>query len=184
MTSTILNFRRKVKMLDPKSLDWEKLRNPTEHIKVFVPTEDKMKEVARNLVEKRLYMQDYLRSYPTAHAMLNTIIFGPTLSILYELGNMWGIGGFINIVPEHKCEVILKFWTPEKLGPTMVREMKDTVDLVMKQFRLLRIDTDTPDENIVHLAKMLGFEREGARKYGFMFDRKPYTVIIMGRKRK
>ena len=171
-------------MIDLAKIDIARLNAPTKDIKRFVPTNEKVLVLAKHLLEDKWYLQDADRRYELIHALIQAYLHGPMLSIMYEIGNFQGIAGFVNIIPEHKAECILKLWDGKAFGPDLCRQMKDTTNIVMKEFRLWRLDADTPDDKIVRLAKMLGFDKEGSRKYGFMWGSKPYTNYILGKKRK
>lgn len=169
-------------MENSRPVDWAKLKDPTEHIHLFDPSKENILTLATHLMDDKWYLQDHLRKWPIIHAMIQLYLTGPTLNILYTYGNMDGVGGFTNIIPGHKCDIMFKFWNKAAFGATACREFIEVLDLIMDTFKLYRMDSDSPDDRVVKMAKLLGFEQEGSRKYGFRWDGKVYTNFLLGRK--
>ena len=158
----------------------ERLLKPSEMFKKFEATPDKMKEIARHLMENMYSMSDELRDYDIIHGILRKYITSETC-IFYEIGDMDGIFGFTDIIPGWKAHVVFELINREIWGKQLVRESRELIDLIMKSGDLIKLSSQTADERIKRMAKMIGFHLEGIRELEFSWDKKPYPIYLIGR---
>lgn len=144
----------------------------------FNPTEAKIKALSKKLMEEPLYLSDEYRDYDLIHKMLFNG-FSNKNNIFYEIGKFGGLVGFINIIPNFKCEIIFKLWNPELWGFRFKTQFKQLIKAIMEKYNLNRIAGASPDERMVRLAKMCGFKVEGRFKYAFKWEDKMYTLHKM-----
>ena len=144
----------------------------------FNPTDVKIKELADRLMNDHLYLSDEFRDWTLIHkALFNN--FGNENNIFYEIGEWGGLVGFMNIVPEFKCEIGLKLWSPEFWGFRFKTQFKQLIKTIMEKYDLKRMAGESPDERMVKLAKICGFRIEGRFKNAFRWERKMYTLHKM-----
>ena len=140
----------------------------------FVPTEDKIKALSKKLMEEPSYLPDEYRDYGFIHKMLFNN-FGNENNIFYEIGEWDGLIGFVNIIPDFKCDIVFKLWNPELWGFRFKTQFKQLIKAIMEKYNLKRLAGESPDERMVRLAKMCGFKIEGRFKYAFKWEDKMYT---------
>ena len=146
--------------------------------KEFIPTEDKIKALSKKLMEEPLYLSDEHRDWQLIHrALFNN--FGNENNIFYEIGEWGGLVGFMNIVPDFKCEIGFKLWSPELWGFRFKTQFKQLIKAIMEKYDLKRMAGESPDEKMVRLAKICGFRVEGRFKYAFIWENKMYTLHKM-----
>ena len=144
----------------------------------FVPTEDKIKSLSKKLMEEPLYLSDEFRDWTLIHkALFNN--FGNENNIFYEIGEWGGLVGFMNIIPEFKCEIGFKLWNPKLWGFRFKTQFKQLIKAIMEKYDLKRMAGESPDEKMVRLAKICGFKIEGRFKYAFVWENKMYTLHKM-----
>ena len=156
------------------------LMTPTPLFHLFIPTAEKIMDLRRHLMEDYLYTPDRLRS-PGAVDKTLWDMLNQQNAIYYEIGNWQGLAGMSNIFPGWSAHVTLKFWGTELWGKQMVREMRKVLDFLERQFRLVRLESHTADPRIEKLTHLIGFETEGRKKKGFIFDGQYYDLIMLGR---
>lgn len=174
-------------MIDVKKINWEKLMNGNyKYFSWFYPNVDKMSCLSQKLQNEYLYLSDEHRN-PTKIWQYLLYYFPPdfnmpitNLSIFYEIGDFDGIVGFTDIIPEFKCFLQLRPWNVKKLfrgmkGREFLREGTSLIKTIQQEFKLKRIESSTPDKDIVRLAKIMGFKQEGAQPYAFRWDGKYHT---------
>ena len=167
-------------MLDLAALDWGRLRQPSPLFRAFTsPTEEQVASIVGRLRENYLYAPDEIRDEATLRALVGAYWGGA--NIVYEIGEFRGLMGFMDIIPEHKASVTLKLWDKGAWGRNFVREARALCALVMDEFRLTRLSTETADkERIVPVAKMAGFTIEGCRPKDFKWNGEHYDTWLMG----
>jgi len=172
-------------MFNPDTIDWDKLKKEYKYFSVFYPTDNKLRFLADKLIHGYLNISDEDRipekvrgsllyyfppsDYPTVH-----------FSLFYEVGDFDGILGFKNILPEFKCSLSLILWGGERLfksmkGAELIKEGKDLINIIMDEFKLRRIESETPYKRMVELGKLLNFKVDGSQKYAFRWNGKLYT---------
>ena len=127
-----------------------------------------------------MWLSDEYRTPQAIEALTQSYFVAYVPTLFYEAGDFQALIGFINIHPESKCDMTLTVIDKDIWSRDFVRASKNLMDLVMKEFRLKRISTDTPDLRIVKMAKMAGFHDEGERPDDFKWDGKYYTRYILG----
>ncbi len=168
-----------------ENVDWERLKNPSPLFKVFEPTKEKLMVVAKELYNKPLNLSDEFRNYDIIWAIIAQYFYAGRFNIIYDIGDMKGLLGFIDIVPSFKATVMFKLFDKKLIrGSDFVREVRNLLQLIMEQFDLKRLNTSSPDENIVRLARIIGFKQEGKRLKDFMWDGDYYTDFLLGMRRK
>ena len=144
----------------------------------FKPTDVKIKELANRLMNDHLYLSDEFRDWTFIHkALFNN--FGNENNIFYEIGEWGGLVGFMNIVPEFKCEIAFKLWNPKLWGFRFKTQFKQLIKAIMEKYDLKRMAGESPDEKMVRLAKICGFKIEGRFKNAFVWEKKMYTLHKM-----
>ena len=103
-----------------------------------------------------------------------------SFSIFYEVGKFQALLGLTNIIPRHKCDIMLKIFDKDFWGKDFVRETRSLLRLYMKELELKRISAESPDPRIVKIAKMIGFKYEGSRNKDFMWNTKYYDNFFLG----
>ena len=167
-------------MLDYAAVNWERLARPSPLFRAFVePTVTQMGTIVTKLGSDYLYAPDELRDEPTLRALV-WHYWASGANIIYEVGEFQGILGFMDIVPGHKASVTLKLWGRETWGRNFVRESRALLGLVMDEFRLVRLETSTPDEKVVRMATLAGFAVEGVRPKDFKWNGDYYDTTVMG----
>jgi len=165
--------------MDFSAVDWARLAHPTPMFKVFAdPSGEEILSIIHRLKHEYLYAPDELRSDDVLRGLVAYYWGGPNL--IYEVGEFQGILGFMDILPGHKASVTLKLWGKERWGRDFVREARTLLAMVMDEFKLVRLDTQTPDHRVVSMAKLSGFLEEGTRPKDFRWDGKYYDTTIMG----
>jgi len=158
----------------------EKLLKPSEMFKRLEPTQEKIKEIARHLMENKYSLSDELRDYDIIHSILRKYMTSD-VCVFYEIGDMDGIFGFTDIIPGWKAHVVFELINPKIWGKQLVRESRELIDLVMKSGDLIKLSSQTADKRIERMAKMIGFHLEGIRELEFSWDKKPYPIYLIGR---
>jgi len=144
----------------------------------FNPTENKIKALSKKLMEEPLYLSDEYRDWQLIHKILFNN-FSNKNNIFYEIGEFGGLIGFVNIIPEFKCEIVFKLWNPELWGFRFKTQTKQLIKTIMEKYNLKRMATESSDEQMVRMAKMCGFKVEGRFKYAFAWENKMYTLHKM-----
>jgi len=169
-------------------VNWKRITELDERFKPFVPVDmtdlefyKKLVVFKKNLMTKYLYLSDENRTVASVEAMISDYVMrGGAKHMLFEIGDFDGILGFVNIIPEFQCSMILKLWGKKAWGNGFVKSTRKLMDTVMDEFKLKRISTSTADEKIVRMAKMAGFVEEGKQKYGFMWKGKAMDLYFLG----
>jgi RimJ/RimL family protein N-acetyltransferase len=164
---------------DFKKIDWEKLEKPSPLFRVLQRTEAKDKKIAHELMNGFLNLDDRFRDYESIYKSMN-YYFYYSFSIFYEVGKFQALLGLTNIIPRHKCDIMLKIFDADFWGRDFVRETRSLLRLYMKELELKRISAESPDPRIVRIAKIIGFKVEGIRNKDFKFNDKYYDLFVMG----
>ncbi len=184
-------------MIDLQGVDWERLRHPSAHLNVMVPTPEKLVDLSDRLLNTPMYLPDEHRNEAWVDLIVASLFNGPTFNWVYEVGDWDGIFSIQDIWPGYRAETSFLLWNNKftgggdsqvglrgKLcwGADFVRELRDVIELVMSEFQIKRLGIATPEENTVRIAtKWLGFKVEGTQKYGFRFDGKMFTQNLLRR---
>jgi len=144
----------------------------------FNPTEDKVKALSKKLMEEPLYLSDEFRDWDLIHKVLFNN-FSNKNNEFWEIGEFGGLVGFVNIIPEFKCEIVFKLWNPELWGFRFKTQVKQLIKVIMEKYDLKRVSTESADERMTRMAKMCGFKVEGRSKYAFMWEKEMYTLHKM-----
>lgn len=172
--------------MDKPKINLELLYNPPQSMfKIFgEPDEDKRKEkiclIAKELMTKKFNLPDEERNYPNIYAKL-AIYGNPYRHLFYEFGEFSGLLGFLDIYYGYKADVMLKIWDESVWNKTLMRQLIDITDMVARELKLKRLNTETADEKVKRLAEMGGFKVEGKRANDFMYDGILYTNFFMGK---
>ena len=160
----------------------KRLLNPSPLIKLLEPTADKIKALAKHLMENKFSLSDELRNYDTIHAILNRYMSNSNC-IFYEIGDMDAVFGFTDIQFGWKAHVIFELLNPGIWGKQAVRESNSLLDLVMEAGDLIKLSSQTADMRVRRMSKMTGFKIEGIRRKEFYWDKKLYDTYLIGRVR-
>ena len=140
----------------------------------FNPTEDKIKALSKKLMEEPLYLSDEYRDYELIHKMLFNN-FSNKNNIFYEIGEWGGLVGFVNIIPEFKCDIVFKLWNPELWGFRFKTQLKELIKTIIEKYALKRVATESPDAKMAKMAKLCGFKVEARQAFAFQWDGEFYT---------
>lgn len=154
-------------------IDWTKLNKPSPLFTRFAPTEEKLVTLEKQLRDGYLNLPDEHRKYVTIQQLMIHYL-GNLLNFVYEIGDFGGIFGFVNIVPSQKCDIIFKMWAKDIWKPSLIKESKKLIDLIINTFNLIRVNADTPDERVLRMAKMVGFKEEFTRENDFLWNGQLY----------
>ena len=152
---------------------------PTSIFKIFRPDEQKLKFLAQQLMDGYLNLSDERRNWKTIDFLIKYHFHPETKNIFYEAGDFGAILGFVDIIPGHKCKLSMKVWDKKPWGKKSVREARELIKTTMKKFRLKRLEAETPDERVVKMAKMVGFEIEGTKVLNFRWNGEFFPTYIM-----
>lgn len=158
----------------------DKLTNPSPMFKKFEPTPEKMKALAKHLMENKYSLSDEYRDYDIIYGILSKYLSSGAC-IFYEIGDMDGVIGFTDIILGWKCHAIFELLNPKIWDKQLVRESRALFDLVMDTGKLMKVSSQTADKRVRRMAGMIGFRLEGLRQLEFSWDKKPYDLYLIGR---
>ena len=153
--------------------DWKLLEHPQEYFYLFRAKEEKVKFIAKELMEKKLNLSDEFRTYPSIYNMLGYYLNGYSYSFFYEIrkeDTMQALLGFTNVLPDFKAEVMFKWFDDDLWGRDFIRQTRKVIKLVMDEFKLKRVSSSSPDEKIVKMAHLCGFKNDGTKEKDFRWD--------------
>jgi hypothetical protein len=129
--------------------------------------------------EDLLHVSDEARlPGPVFDNLLRVVSPGP--HELYELAD-GGVFILRDISDGFKCYLSFILWDKSLWGKDILREGKAKIEEVAAAHGLVKIETQTADERVVKLARLLGFETEGYRENSFLRGDAMYGVTLMGR---
>lgn len=178
----IVNVRILFNMLDAQKLDVEKIKNPSPNFKLFAPKPDdeRLKTLAEKLHDEKLYLSDEYRDYKIIYPMFQKYFSWQNgFNVFYEYGDFDVVMGFLNIIPEFRASLLFKMINKDSWGKGFVRESKRLIDVFMDAFKLKRLGTESPDEKVVRMAHMVGFQDEGIKIKDFKWDGQLFDVTMM-----
>jgi RimJ/RimL family protein N-acetyltransferase len=164
--------------------EFGKIVEPCGAFELFYPDsqdDDRLKVFVGHLMKKRWYVSDEFRNYDTLWQMVFHMFYGKQLNLIYSIGDFQGILGFLDIIPQHKCSVMLKLWDKDAWKKTTVRDGMRLIDRLFDRFQLLRMETSSPDPRIIKIAEMVGFSEEGKKVKGFKWDGKVFDITTLSR---
>jgi RimJ/RimL family protein N-acetyltransferase len=151
------------------------------YFRPWVLTEDKfIKVFTEQMSDELLHVSDELR-YPEPVAKGLLRVFDPAgPHEIWEIGDD-GILVFRDIADGFKCQMSWIIWNRDCWGKGVVREAKSVIEEFAKRKKLFKIETQTADERVVKLARLLGFETEGYRTESFLRNGVRYGITLLGR---
>lgn len=168
--------------MDNEHERYQRLIHPSSMFSVFVPTEEKVQLFSTKLMHDYLFLSDEFRTPQTINGLLQIYLSG-VASIIYEFKDFGGLIGFMNIVPDYKADIMFKFWDRKLWGPAFFRELKDLIEMMMDELRLVRLSAASPDRKMVKMAHYCGFKTECAQRYGFRWNGKYYPLRLLAKTR-
>jgi RimJ/RimL family protein N-acetyltransferase len=156
-----------------------RLLNPSPSFKHFVYNEAKIMNWASHLVNDPLYVEDYARDYNNVYKLIGWFLFGDAMNLTYEIGDGGGALTISSIIPGHKAKIDWYMWDKTLWTKGFARECKALVDMVMAQFNLKRIWSNTANPKIAKFVQCFGAKIEGMKKGDFMFDGKRYDSWML-----
>lgn len=162
--------------------DWKSLEHPQGFFYFFKPEPEKIKFIAKELMEKKFNLSDEFRTYPSIYNILGYYLGGYSYSFFYEIrkkDTMQALLGFTSVIPDFKCDVFFKLFDEALWGKDFVRQLRQVLKLVMDEFKLKRISTSTPDERVQKMARLSGFKDENTKEKDFMWDGELYPNFIL-----
>ena len=174
--------------MDLSKVNWIRLKAANDLFKPFAQGEkatgrfyEKLIEFMGHLKDKYLYLDDEYRDPKMVQRIMDNYLNGTSLNIFYEIGDFQGLCGFTKIMQGYKAGVIFKLWDKELWSKDTARKMIELADMIMDEFKLRRLYLDTPDERMVKMAKLIGFDNEGESPLSFMWNHKFYSIYHLGR---
>jgi len=162
----------------------DRLVSPSPMFKKFEPTPEKLKALAKHLMDNKYSMSDEYRDYDIIYSILNKYL-SSQCCIFYEIvdkdGEMAGVIGFTDIILGWKCHAIFELINPKIWGKQLVRESRELFDLIMDTGKLMKVSSQTADKRVRRMACMIGFQSEGLRRLEFSWDKIPYDIYLIGR---
>lgn len=168
--------------MDKINPDWELLKHPQPLFHAFTPTEEKLKLIAKELMEKKFNLSDEFRRYDAIYRILHYYLSGMSFSIFYEIrkeDKMQALLGFTEIYPNFKASVFFKLFDESLWGRDFARQAKEVFKIVMDELKLKRLSTSSPDEKIIRMSKMVGFKIDGILKNNFIWNGKFFSDTIL-----
>lgn len=162
-------------------LNWTKLTN-FKHYKLFFPTKEKVERLAKELKGGRLNLPDEYRNPQSIASLLLTYFSNPS-HLFYEIGKFGGIIGFVYILENHKCELLMKMWNKNIWKPSIVKEAKKLIKTIMDEFNLIRINAETPCIHVRKMARILGFTEDGIREKDFSWNGEKFDLFLLSLRR-
>jgi len=162
------------------------LAKPCGAFKIFFPSmeDEELKELAQYLMKKDRHLSDELRNYDIIWALIFQLFYGKEINLFYSIGDFQGVIGFLNILPSWKCSVMLKLWDSKVWKKSLVRDGIKLIDRLFNAFKLIRMETSSPDPRIVKIAKLVGFKEEGVKQKAFKWDGKLFDVTMLSQIRR
>lgn len=146
--------------------------------KAFEPTQDKLKLLATHVNTKKFNLDDAYRDYDVIWNVIFPQFFRQG-NMFFEAGDFQGILGFANLIPTRSATVVMKIWDKKLWGATIARQTKELLKFVMKEYKLRRLETSSPDPLVVRMCEMVGFEEEGTKVRSFSWNGKFYDDVYM-----
>jgi hypothetical protein len=147
----------------------------------WVMTDEKLMRVyTEQMRDDLLHVSDEGRVPELVAGGLLRVLFHPGPHEVFELDGC-GIWVFRDIVDGFKCQMSFFIWDKRCFGPDIVREAREVIVDIAKRHRLVKIETQTADERVVRLARMLLFEIEGYRVDSFLRGKERYGITLLGR---
>ena len=178
-------------MINPKDINWERLEKPNKYYKILRPDNDspearleffkKLIKLKRGVLKRYLWISDEFRYEAIVDALIESYFKNPPLNLVYEAGDFQGVLGFMSIYPNYKCNMIFKLVDIKLWGNDFRKASKEIMELMIDEFKLRRITTESPDPRIVRMAEMVGFKVEGKMPDCFMWNEKFHTNYILGK---
>jgi RimJ/RimL family protein N-acetyltransferase len=162
---------------DMSKVDTARLEHPFPLFQMFAPTEEKLKDFVRKLIENYLYISDEYRNEQSCWALIYKN--ASNFSVLYEIGNWDGLMGFTDVIPGWRAYLMLKLWNPKLWGPDFARQGKDLIRYIMDTFNLSRVSLASPDARMIKMSKMAGLREEGLTERSFRWDGDYYDETLL-----
>jgi hypothetical protein len=181
-----------IKNFDFSSLDLDALEHPNDDFfKVFKAENSpaffyKLNKIESMLHDKYLYLDDEYRNPQTIHTIMTNYLNGAlsgAINLFYEMGDFQGLIGFRKVIPGYKCRLFFKIWDKKLYSRNLVRAVRQIIEFVMNEFNLVRISTESPDKRAIKGGRLAGFELEGEKENGFLWDGKFYKNYLLGKTR-
>jgi RimJ/RimL family protein N-acetyltransferase len=155
-------------------------------IGAFEPTYENVLALAQYMMDGKFCLSDELRNpyyaasvidnrFPGGEIRDNDEIYG----IYNASGKVCGLVGFIDIMDGWKCRLMFKLWDKSGFGSDMVRGSRDIIVDVMRRHGLRRVYSATSDPQVLRMAAMVGFEREGTLKDDIRWDGNYYDTWLI-----
>ncbi len=157
-------------------MNWAKLTN-FKHYKPFFPTNEKIAKLTKEFMGGRLNLSDEYRNQYSIYNIL-LMYFNNPANLFYEIDDFGGVLGFANIVMGHKCDLLMKMWDKSIWKPSVVKEAKQIIKTMMDEFNLIRINSESADEKVVKMMKILGMKEDGIRKKNFSWDGTKFDIFL------
>ena len=169
------------------NINWDRLRGPFKYFSIFSPDKVKVDKIYKVLKSGKLNLPDEHRNEAKLHEIM-LYLFPYHLKpakrpfhLFYEIndGRYCGGLGFLDIQYNYRSHMFMKIWEEGFYGIPVSRELTKLTEIVMEEFQLKRLGAETPDKDIVSMAKQAGFKVEGTQKYGFRWNNQLLTNYLM-----
>ena len=147
--------------------------------KVFVPTMEKLEELARIMLDGREHFSDNSRTPEVVWGHIHYWFGGQSKTVAFECDG--GVMIIRDIVPGFKANVFLIITDTSKWGKSVWREGVDVLRRVMSDLRLAKVEIETANDRWAGFLESSGFEMEGKREKSFMVDgeMKPFYLLSL-----
>ena len=166
-------------MIDVEKIDIERLKNPTALYHLLDPKPEKLDAFADKLLKGYLYFSDEFRDAEYLKALVYDLYSRRSFNLIYEMGDFKGVVGFMDVVFNHKADMMLKMWDASIWGPDAVGQCRQLIEYIIETFGLTRVGTMTADSRVVRMAKMVGFTEEGTLRRSFKWNGKVHDEILL-----
>ena len=133
--------------------------------------------LADKLMYEKWYLQDKWRDIDTIEKFIYRYFSWAEetpFSLPYRIGVFDGVLVFREIIPNETCGMMLKLWGKHLWGPTLARETRTLIEMIMDKFNLRDIDTASGDPGSPKMVRCLGFEIKEVKKDGFIWNGESY----------
>ena len=134
--------------------------NSYQYFSPFQPNQMNVSMLVKKYLNEEMYLSDEFREKQNVSKMFSKYLANED-SYLFEIGTFDGILMFLNVVPEYKASMDLKFWNKNLWKLSFAKELRQFIGDFIDRFSLKRLETQTPDEEMARVLKTVGFVKIG-----------------------
>ena len=143
----------------------------------------KLDKLAEVLSSDPRYFSDENRTLAVAWRTLNHWFGGESVTEACEIGDFAGVMIFKDILPGHKCNLVVIDIDKRAWGRKVWSEAMAEIRDVMKSHDLNRVEVETVTERWAKFLQRHGFVMEGCRAKSYMMEGEPvdyYQLALIG----